>query len=953
MISGFFKKRRTGSFPLADEPMGSQVIEPIAESVHEPAPELGQLMLAQFPGVVVLFDATSGEVETLHSNLAAVPAQQSRGCLLHDALGVSEDSDVAAMWTLWLACVSGTDSEGWSLQLDEAPRRADAGGTELALDYAPIYEDGALVRVLMFARLAEAVPASEQTSVPRAQTAPAVDPVAVETFRAEAQGLLTECSAAADRLQTDPSARHAVHKIFRAIHTLKGNARAVHLDALQAAAHSAEDELEPMRAAREPLTPEQIARIRSLIGGLRDLIGEAAQFSRSAEVDAPQRRDSLARVIAAVDACRHLVVHGGSREPLETQQSLGETPKGGGEQQKSAALAPHRGGGFLRHPSRGGVLAASTDAGQLERVGRELLRAIDAAGVRPLGALHRAAVPVVESLHDPLARAEALALLEQELARVTTLVAELGRSDLPEHFVAECAVIASEIDRSHDRWCERREDPLVMCALLRAIDAARSAAESFAIESVRVAAQAAMQMVFDVEACVAGPDDYLVVELLELLDAARAIAPLAPQERVVDALASFHDEARKLLSQMQRGYERWSTRLRDKSALARIYELAHSYAACARRYRFPALSAHARELHELLDDAMRAERPQRSITARVEAWLTELDEQLRLYQSFMVEVRSADGRLFLERAIDRVASAPPPLVNVLEELATEAESLGILTLRQTLSAGTSLASARLERLFRDASAFTVRPAAQAGVGHSAAERAALVQTEMASLDALTGAGRALSDELHEAYGRLRRAVRGLTCVPVRGLADRLGSLATDLGEELGKPVELRFEGASPLVEESRLRKLGEILLHAVRNAIDHGLEDPADRVRQGKPERGIVRVQLEVDDERLRVTVGDDGRGIDRDRVRRRAIDKGLVDPAHATQLIDTQIDELLFLPGFSTAERVSTISGRGVGMDAIKLAAEELGGTARIGSSPGIGTRLVVDVPLDDAAPL
>jgi two-component system chemotaxis sensor kinase CheA len=151
------------------------------------------------------------------------------------------------------------------------------------------------------------------------------------------------------------------------------------------------------------------------------------------------------------------------------------------------------------------------------------------------------------------------------------------------------------------------------------------------------------------------------------------------------------------------------------------------------------------------------------------------------------------------------------------------------------------------------------------------------------------------------------------------------------------------------VPEETRRAVADILGHAIRNAIDHGIEAPADRITRGKPAVGTISVRFQLDQRRVRVEIADDGRGIDLERVRRKAVEAGLISEIAAERAEPAELMELLFEPGFSTAGQVSAVSGRGVGMDVIRALAEERGGFASLTSQPGRGTTVVARLQLGE----
>jgi two-component system chemotaxis sensor kinase CheA len=198
----------------------------------------------------------------------------------------------------------------------------------------------------------------------------------------------------------------------------------------------------------------------------------------------------------------------------------------------------------------------------------------------------------------------------------------------------------------------------------------------------------------------------------------------------------------------------------------------------------------------------------------------------------------------------------------------------------------------------------------------------------------------LAREWHEAAVRMRM-------VPVEEVFRRFPRLVRELSRQLGKMAELVIEGERTEADRDLVENLFEPLLHVLRNSLDHGIEPPDERQRTGKREaaRLVLRAFQEAD--RVVIEVEDDGRGVNADLVRRRAVQRGAIDAERAAALTDAEAVELVFISGVSTAEAVSDISGRGIGMDAVRHAAERAGGTASIHSRPGEGTAIRLSLPL------
>lgn len=181
--------------------------------------------------------------------------------------------------------------------------------------------------------------------------------------------------------------------------------------------------------------------------------------------------------------------------------------------------------------------------------------------------------------------------------------------------------------------------------------------------------------------------------------------------------------------------------------------------------------------------------------------------------------------------------------------------------------------------------------------------------------------------------------------PVRPLFQRMARIVREASAALGKRVRLKTEGEATEIDKTVIERLADPLTHMIRNAVDHGLERPEARLAAGKADEGVITLSAHHRGGRVVIELSDDGAGINRARVRETAIARGLV--AADAVLADSEIDSLLFLPGFSTATQISALSGRGVGMDVVRGAIQSLGGGISISSTPGLGTKLSISLPL------
>jgi len=200
-------------------------------------------------------------------------------------------------------------------------------------------------------------------------------------------------------------------------------------------------------------------------------------------------------------------------------------------------------------------------------------------------------------------------------------------------------------------------------------------------------------------------------------------------------------------------------------------------------------------------------------------------------------------------------------------------------------------------------------------------------------------------ELENHARDLQDSVMSIRMQPMSFAFGRFPRLVRDLCQASGKLVQLRVSGEASELDSTVIEKLVDPLTHLVRNALDHGIEAPADRVGAGKLETATLSLHAEHRGGNIEIVVGDDGRGISRERVRAKAIERGLIGPDET--LTDDKVQDLIFSAGFSTAEKLNELSGRGVGLDVVRRNVGELNGTIKVESEPGAGTRFVIRLPL------
>jgi two-component system chemotaxis sensor kinase CheA len=205
--------------------------------------------------------------------------------------------------------------------------------------------------------------------------------------------------------------------------------------------------------------------------------------------------------------------------------------------------------------------------------------------------------------------------------------------------------------------------------------------------------------------------------------------------------------------------------------------------------------------------------------------------------------------------------------------------------------------------------------------------------------------RSVSEEIERLAAELRDTMMVVRMVPIAQLFGRFRRLIHDLARDTGKTIELSTEGEATELDKTVIERLADPLVHLIRNAADHGLETPQERIAAGKPAAGQVTLAARQSGAEVIITITDDGRGVDRARVRAKAEDNGLI--AAGAVLSDAELLQLIFHPGFSTAQAITSLSGRGVGMDVVKRTIEGLRGAIEMTSQAGKGSQIALRIPL------
>lgn len=203
----------------------------------------------------------------------------------------------------------------------------------------------------------------------------------------------------------------------------------------------------------------------------------------------------------------------------------------------------------------------------------------------------------------------------------------------------------------------------------------------------------------------------------------------------------------------------------------------------------------------------------------------------------------------------------------------------------------------------------------------------------------------IAEELERLSSGLRDTTMGIRMVPIGTLFSRFRRLIHDLSGELGKPIEFITAGEDTELDKTMIERLADPLVHLIRNSVDHGLESAEKRVAAGKPAKGVVRLSAVYSGAEVAISVTDDGAGLDTARIRAKAEENGLITPD--AKLTEQELHHLIFAPGFSTAKEVTSLSGRGVGMDVVKRTIDGLRGTIDVTSKPGEGSTMTLRLPL------
>lgn len=857
-----------------------------------------------------------------------------------DLLQVTEATgqEAYSRMKFWLATIFGCDDFQWMLSEDEGVRRLNyrRGSAEetneriIEIEYAPIYVSGEIHKVMVLARDVTDIEAlkseveqkdrENQANIQRVTELANLSPEVFLTFVRESSSLLVGAQSSVESLLADSSDRDAVNRLFRSVHTLKGNCRVFNITRVQDMCHEVESKFQEIRDSGRPPSREEVDAV---VTGIRDVSTELESF-----------------------------------EQLGRRILLGERASDQGSEQQGArevvAKALEGAEAWVE-----ALAGEGTDLGERVTEMRAAVQALEAEVARVgLGSVAGPVAVVAELLakespeRSELA-ASASALLEG-LRRVEEQAKQLANRPDPARVVSDAASLLARIavgarsfglpssvaaspppiEASVEELCE-----------LTAAHALSSLGEGASKLRKLVRSEATGASALHRNACY----HEIIAGLQGALDDAVALAGAASPVR------GKLTRLERLATQVWRGLGR-----SDKASLAQLSERFVEYQTEVRDCRLEWFLTVSNRLGELLQpgkSSMGSAEALGPSPSAVQGELARLATTHSLLRGVGVELRQGPGsRGVLARLgeslreVDKASGAARQ--QAWTEFAQLASDAGLGTLSALALAPDAEAMATCRGLLQDASSLVDGwgPAEQeATCTQVPDERLAALRATVAGLQSGGAGGSVFSGvALKEAIEAVSSDVWALTAVPLAPLLERMSKMLLTLSIELDKGVELlRHEGGHLQVSPALRDKLRDVLLHTLRNALDHGVESRRDREASGKALRGRIGIRCERQGKELRVVVEDDGRGINTEAVRRRARDNALVPDHELAQMDDKAIWQLIFRPGFSTSHQVTQVSGRGVGMDVVKSTVEELGGRVELRSLEGRGASVVMHLPV------
>ena len=457
--------------------------------------------------------------------------------------------------------------------------------------------------------------------------------------------------------------------------------------------------------------------------------------------------------------------------------------------------------------------------------------------------------------------------------------------------------------------------------------------------------------------------------------AATELFSVLPDDADGELVRLFCSESQDLLQDIEQGVLVLEERPEDKETLATVFRAFHTFKGNASVMKLTVIQRLAHELESLLDAARRGayrldRRAIDAILAGADTFKRFIDEMAvqiegtRVGQQISLPVAAVieDVRGMLS-APQQPAAAPPAAPAALTALAA-APAIAVPPAPAIAAEPVAITPRPTPDVVADPAPLPPPAAASAGAGS-----AGLIRVDTAKLDGLIDLVGELviaqsmvtqnsdlqavaSEQLARSLGQLRgistelqRTALSLRMVPVRGTFQKMARLVRDLSGQVGKEIRLVLEGEETEVDRTLVEELGDPLVHMIRNAADHGIESPTDRVAAGKDSSGTITLRAFHKGGMVFIEISDNGRGLSVSRIRAKAIERGLISAQEP--LTDRAVLDLIFAPGFSLASKVTDLSGRGVGMDVVRRNIERLRGTIEIDSIEGRGTTFTIGLPL------
>jgi two-component system chemotaxis sensor kinase CheA len=493
------------------------------------------------------------------------------------------------------------------------------------------------------------------------------------------------------------------------------------------------------------------------------------------------------------------------------------------------------------------------------------------------------------------------------------------------------------LDEADAALAQLRADPQARAALhriFRAVHTVKGSSRGSQLRSVRDLAHDTENSLAVLRGNELAPTFADLAHVAHELERLRAeVVAARPRGEIDDAMTEFRADTRPAITDLRVAIP--TIILGRAEALETAFRAVERVGAAADRARLRALQLQASAALSSLAYIRDGADPDDALLAEVDA----LDAHVEFYE-----------RVYRELAASPRCAATLATINTWM-VSTRSGDLGDLA-RELVGAGSPTLAAALEELdpnvFR--CALAVLADAQAMFEPARSRDDVSLRLERAQRELLDLMDRLTPTAPSQVVIAARAAVERLTWTPLSVIGRRLTRMQRSLIEDAGKELELQVELGDGQVAPEIGRVLGDILVHAIRNCADHGLEPPEERLAHNKAPVGTIRIQGYCDGVTLSVTVTDDGRGIQPDKIREVAVARGLLNQAEADLLQGDALYEVIFLAGFSTASGVTALSGRGVGLDVVKSLAAEHGGTVALRSVLGLGTELSVELPIGAA---